>query len=174
LKDQIYNVNLLNLPVTTGMLSLTLESSSKNINLSKYNSTTQYKSNALSILGSQIKEVEEPFRGFKSPLNSHNASFNSSIMKIALSNLRTAGRNPNIMKCESEKVNKVRIKASQYIYLMKKRASYVTETVLANRNAGKGRGALRNGLARCENCTQLLAKGFPTVTCLCHKKKSIT
>eukprot|EP00826_Nyctotherus_ovalis_P065801 TRINITY_DN9686_c0_g8_i1.p2 TRINITY_DN9686_c0_g8~~TRINITY_DN9686_c0_g8_i1.p2 ORF type:complete len:283 (+),score=50.38 TRINITY_DN9686_c0_g8_i1:137-985(+) len=161
------NLNSSKLSMISGMLSPNLESS---INPSKYNSTVQYKSEAISTLTHKKGNNEQLLKNPKTMLNSNNISFNSSTLKVALSNLNSTGRNPNIPRCASAKASKKNPPIASHI--IKKPVSYVTETVLANRNAGKGRGVLRSGLsrARCENCAQLLAKGFSTATCLCHKK----
>eukprot|EP00826_Nyctotherus_ovalis_P015135 TRINITY_DN14277_c0_g2_i1.p1 TRINITY_DN14277_c0_g2~~TRINITY_DN14277_c0_g2_i1.p1 ORF type:complete len:282 (+),score=67.28 TRINITY_DN14277_c0_g2_i1:70-915(+) len=59
----------------------------------------------------------------------------------------------------------------QYKNSVKKSISHIAETISATRCSAKARGALRSGPARrrCGNCAKLLAKGFSTANCACHK-----
>lgn len=59
----------------------------------------------------------------------------------------------------------------QYKNSVKKSMSHIAETISATRCAAKARGVLRSGPARrrCGNCAKLLAKGFSTANCACHK-----
>lgn len=99
--------------------------------------------------------------------NTVNKSFE---VDTILSSNKKQGRSMSVPQKKVKQSNNPVI-LQQYKYSVKKSISHISDTILATRASGKARGALRNGpiRRRCENCPKLLAKGFSTANCACHK-----
>jgi len=121
------------------------------------------------------RKINTPSQEINYPNVKYNTINNSfDVNSILASNKKSSDKKEvRSMSIPKKKVNQSNnpVILQQYKYSVKKSMSHISEAILGKKSAGKMRGILRSGSTRrrCENCAKLLAKGFSTVNCACHK-----